>query len=298
MTALCFTFLFLLASPLWAARTMFSGATSIEEIDRRLKRLPEEGELRKKAYLHSDRGTLLYRQGRMTEASEEFERALTFRTTRHLRRHIYLFLGKSYESSGRLDKAIFAYEEALRYDDRNWRRHRDLAGLYERAKLYRKAREFYASARELNPREPSLYFVTGRVHRKMGLFKEAEPYLEKAEHLGHDDNAIHREMSMVKERRGAPQEALTHWVKGAGRSEAPEDLARLIYLAVQAGDKQGALKAFGRLKGAGASPQTLNLYENLVEWDPSGLEALLSFRGKYPELEALVGSFLAERKTP
>jgi tetratricopeptide (TPR) repeat protein len=269
--------------------------TSIEDARARIAKLPENGALRKKAVLHSDLGTMLYRQAQMEEAAKEFELALTFDTTRSLRRHITLFMGKSYESSGRLDKAISAYEEALTYDPHNWRRSRDLGGLYEQAKLYRKARDMYAQARELNPREPSLYFVTARVTRKMGLYKEAEPFLAQAKKLGHDDNAIHREKSIIFEHRGRPGDALAEWKKGAGDSEAPEDIARLIYLSVLGNDHDGAAAALERLKHAGASPETVQLYENLVQLPPSGLETLLSSRGKYPEIEALVGSFLAER---
>jgi len=285
--ALLCSALLAMTMPLHAAKTMFSSAHSVDEVQKRLAALPADGALRKKAILYSDLGTLLYRQGQMVQASEAFETALTYRTTQDLRRHISLFMGKAYESSGRRDKAISAYQEALRTDPGNWRRHRDLAGLYEEVRLYRKARDFYASARELAPREPSLHFVSGRILRKMGLYKEAEPYFSKADVLGHDDNAIHRELSFVKEGRGDAVNALVEWRKGAGTSEAPEDIARLIYLAVLIDDQGGAKADLKRLKGAGAAPETLQLYENLIELGPAA-----------PEIQALVGQFLADRHIP
>ncbi len=290
LLAIILVFSLFAAPPAFAAKTMFSGLTSIDEIQKTLSKLPESRASRKKAKLHSDLGTLLYRKGQMAEAAKEFEVALTFATTRTMRRHIYLFMGKSYDSSGRLDRAISAYEEALEYDRHNWKRHRDLANLYEQAELYKKAREYYANARTLNPREPSLTFVGGRVFRKIGLYKQAEEFQLKAREMGYDRNAIHRELSMIYSRRGRPADALSEWKAGAGDSEALDDIARTVYLAVLADDRAGAKAALPRLKAAGASPETVQLYENLVELDSSALTD--------PQIDALVGSFLAERKAP
>src|SRR4051812_47004961 len=106
---------------------LFAGPPSEPKIRERLTELPKEGKSRTKALLRSDLGTLLYEQGKMREAAYEFEKALDEDTSRSMKRHIYLYLGKSYESFERPDKAIAAYEQALAYDPKNWRRHRDLA---------------------------------------------------------------------------------------------------------------------------------------------------------------------------
>lgn len=273
-------------SPAHADRS-FSGATSVEEIDRRLAKIPEDRSLRKRAALLSDRATFLYKAGQMREAAATYEEALSNRPRRRLRRHIYLYLGKAYESHGRVDKAIAAYEEALAYDPDNWRRHRDLAGLYEQVKLYDKARILHTSARRLAPREPSLWYVSGRVYRKMGLYLEAEPFIEKAGELGHDENVVSRERSLLREGRGRYGDALEAWILGAGESNEPADIARTVYLASLAGNETIARDDLRRLKEAGASKETLNLYENLIQLAPSG-----------PELDALVTSFLSRSSAP
>src|SRR5581483_12218170 len=85
-----------------ADRMMFSRYASVEAIDRRIQALGDRHS-REKAELYSDKGTLLYKLGRMQDAAAAFELALTFNTTRTLRRHIYLYMGKAYESHGRID---------------------------------------------------------------------------------------------------------------------------------------------------------------------------------------------------
>ncbi|MBV9079568.1 MAG: tetratricopeptide repeat protein [Elusimicrobia bacterium] len=287
----------LLVSPVYAT-PQFTRLDNIDAIQARLKSLGEGKRLRLRAKLETDLATLLYKSGKMEDAAAAYETALTLPTTKKMRRHIYLYMGKSYESSGRIDKAISAYEQALDYDPKNWRRHRDLAGLYEQAKLYHKAREEYSSARVLNPREPSVWFVSGRTYREMGLFKEAEPFLSKALDLGHDEHAVHRELSFVDEGRGRFATALNEWRQGAGDSADPADIARGIYLSVLSSDLASARTELGRLKAVSSSKDTVQLYENLIEWPPSGLDALLSSGGKFPELESLVASFLADKKTP
>jgi len=281
-----------------ADRSLFSKFTSVEEIDRRLAAIGENRGSRTKAVLHSDKATLLYRTGRMPEAAAEFEQALSYSSSRALRRHISLYMGKAYESHGRLDRAIEAYEEALRYDPKNWRRHRDLGGLYEQVTLHRKAREHYTAARTLSPREPSLWFVSARIHRKMGLYADAEALVRKADELGHDENVVAREKSLILEGRGRTKEALDTWVAGAGGSQDLGDIARVVYLAILAGDRPLARENLKRLKAGGAPKDSVQLYENLIELGPSGPDSLLSFRGKFPEIEALVASFLNRERTP
>ena len=110
-------------------------------------------------FLHAanvEEGITLYREGKYTAAIAHFENLLSGSTSRSERRPLYRFLGKSYESIGRNDKAVSAYEEAVQYDTRNWRRHRDLGGLYELSSLNQEALACYKKAYKLNPKEAML----------------------------------------------------------------------------------------------------------------------------------------------
>lgn len=165
--------------PSTSLAALFPKHRSLEEVQAKISRLPTGVRSRTRGILTSDLGTLLYRKGDYAEASKAFEESLLNPTRRSLKRHIYRFLGKSYESSGRIDKAIDAYEQAVRYDKSNWRRYRDLGVLYEEMRLTNKAVEMYSQAIKLGPREASLYWNRGRTRRKMSLYEKAEPDLKK-----------------------------------------------------------------------------------------------------------------------
>lgn len=265
---------------------------SIQEAQNRIQELPPEGKRRARAVLYSQLGTALYRAGRMSEAADAFEKALQYKTSRSLRRHIYLFLGKSYESSGRPDKAIAAYEEAAAHDPGNPRRHRDLAGLYEQAQLYRKAVASYEAGLERDPGDSVALFGLGRTWRKLGIYDTAERLLKRADRQGHDERAVQRELSFVYEGQGRFAEAMESWQKrleGLDSVSVP-DAARGVYLAVLAQDPAMAGPALARLKETRPDAATVQLYENLVELLRSDPARILTLPAAGPGVRSLVES--------
>src|SRR5258708_4261637 len=157
----------------------FLGSPSIEDLQAKIAKLPAGTPTRQKGNLYSELGTRLYHAGRMADAAAAFQSALENKTSRSQRRHIYLFLGKSFESSGRPDKAIEAYEQAIHYDPKNWRRYRELGVMYQSVKLNRQAIEVYEKAIRLNPAEPTLYYQIGSTWRDLRLTTYAEANLKK-----------------------------------------------------------------------------------------------------------------------
>ncbi len=238
----------------------FLFAASSASIQSKLNDLGDRGSGRARAQLHSDLGTALFKEGRNIEASDAFEKALSFDTSRSQRRHIYLFLGKSYESSGRLDKAISAYENATLYDKKNWKRHRDLAGLYEQAELFWKAKASYEEAVGLNPKEPSLFISMGRIWRKIGLYSYAESWLDKALATGTDRPAVQEQLSFVYEGQGRFDRA------AAACADTADNGKRLIYLAGLAGNDALVKEGQARLAKSKMARGTRQDYENLVQW--------------------------------
>jgi tetratricopeptide (TPR) repeat protein len=247
----------LIASPL--------GAASVESLKAKIGSLPEQGREKQKAALYSELGTQLYREGRMPEAAQAFEDALTHDTDRGMRRHIYLYMGKSYESHGRIDKAISAYEQAVISDRRNWRRHRDLAHLYEEAQLFRKAIASYQEALKLDPKDDSLLLALGRTRRKLGLYPEALPFLTQALDDDYHPAAVQEELSLVYQGEGRFEEAALACSKSLTADAAPAAAARLVYLSLLADDAALTKQGFEWLKQLHASPETVRFYENLVE---------------------------------
>jgi tetratricopeptide (TPR) repeat protein len=266
---------------------LFSGQSSVEKIRQKLSRLPTEGRHRTKAILYSDLGTLLYRQGEPAVAADQFEKALAESPSRSMKKHIYLYLGKSYESSGRLDKAIRAYEEAVDYDPKNWKRHRDLAGLYELLKLYQKAIQSYEQSLRVNPKEPSVMLSLGRSLRKMGIYSEAAVFIEKSLGMRPDSRESKYELSLVREGQGRYSSAAEIFDEYLGTKPNISDWGRLIYLS-GLGEKPDLVnKGMNGLESSGASKETLNFYENLIELLKHKPEQILSQKTRNPALQEL-----------
>ncbi len=207
----------------------------------------------------SDHAMSLYKEGKYAEAAQAFESELAENTSRPERRVIYVYLGKSYESAGRIDKAVSSYEKAVDYDRRNWRRHRDLAGLYEQVELYWEAVASYKTALKLNPREPSLYLALGRTWREIGLYSYAIEWLNKAVAAEVTPAETQRQLSLVYEGQGRFDDA------AAASAKADDDPKRLVYLAALAGNKSLAEEGIRRLRQKAVSSETIQAYENLVQ---------------------------------
>lgn len=255
---------------------IFSKFRTKEEIERKLSRLPAEGRRHTKAILYSALGTLLYREGKMVVAAQQFEKALQEAPTLPLKRHIYRYLGKSYESAGLADKAIKAYEASIQVDRRNWRRHRDVAHLYEETGLLQQASGAYRAALKLSPKEASVHHALGRTWRKLGLYGKAKASLEKGLGLGYDRVSVSQELSFVYEGQGRFGEAASSYRNTLTSTSSSEAWARVLYLAVLSRQAPLAQEALGFIK------KDRQFYEALVEFgrtnstDNSTLRALLN----------------------
>jgi tetratricopeptide (TPR) repeat protein len=187
-----------------------------------------------------------------------------------------------------LDKAINAYENAVLYDKRNWRRHRDLGGLYEQAELLLKAKYSYSRALELNPKEPGLFLSMGRVWRKMTLYSYALPWLEKALVSGQDIGLVQEQLSLLYEGQG-------QFDKAAAACEATnDDGKRLIYLALLAGNTRIVKEGQSRLTQAKVSRETRQVYENLIELLQHPPMDILAGKTSNPALQAMLKNHFSE----
>lgn len=280
------------AFPLNAA--LFSEPT-VAELQQKIDRLPADSRSRSKAALYSEIGKKHYQAGRMPEAAAAFATALESNGSKAMKRHDYLYLGKSYESSGRADKAVDAYRQALAYDSRNWRRHRDLGLLYKRVRLTDEAITELQAALALEPDEPTLHFDLGSVWREEGLYADAERALKRALALGHDKNRVNREMSFVLEGQGRFAEAAEFFEKTLGPSPSSPELARLIYLYALGHSSAAARAAVDRLRASGASTATVSFYDSLARLAAGGPENVLNLDGMDPSLRTLVEGALWHR---
>ncbi|MCG3205001.1 MAG: hypothetical protein KCHDKBKB_01718 [Elusimicrobia bacterium] len=228
-----------------------------------------------------EEGIRQYKAGNYVEAIRSFEKKLARGTRSHERRTLYLYLGKSYESSGRMDKAIPAYEEALIYDRKNWRRHRDLGGLYENMDLPWKAIDCYKNALRLNPKEASLFLSLGRAYRTVGLYSDAEIWLNKNLAVEPHNVRVLEQLSFLYEGKGRFIQA-AHTARASGQPET-----RVLYLGLLAGDPLVIKECLARLRTSSYSKETRQAYENLVEWLRRPPMEILSGKAVPPDLKSL-----------
>lgn len=234
--------------------------------------------------LYSELGTAYYRMGRFGEAVDAFENALENPCRGDLRRHVTLYLAKSFESSDRPDKALAAYSEAVAADPKNWKRHRDLGRMQEMGGQLRSALASYAEAARLHPAEPSLWLDQGRAWRKIGLYNDAESALRKALALGSPAMEAYDELSLVLEGRGRFAAALAMTAKTLLDGSSDSAWGRHLYLAVLAGDGAAVERTLAHFRGKGTPADTLAFYEDLARAGTLPVEDRRNITAATPEL--------------
>ncbi len=273
-----------------ASAALFSSHRTEEDIRSELGRLPEHGKSRLKAVLISELGIFLHKKGDMVEAAQELENSLNFDTNRSMKRQIYLYLGKSYESSGRMDRAIAAYEQAAVFDPSNWKRQRDIAQAYENVKLYGKAISYYEKAMVLDRREVEIWFPLGRAFRQAGYYEKAEVHLKKALEMSPDDTDIMRELSLVYEGQGRFLEAALMLEKSVTGDSLDAQWGRLVYLGLLAHNASISDRGMNGLMKKG-TPETLHFYSALGHLLEQGATHGPRVSSPDPTLQALLDSF-------
>ncbi len=262
-------FLFLLGTffygTLTAHASLFSHEYTVSELQTRLDHLPETGQETARGRLLTELGKVYFRDGRVDDAMRVLEEAAALSPRPAVARDLFRYLGRCYESQGRLDKTIWAYEYAVKYDLRNWRRWRDLAQQYEAAKLFQKAVETFHKAIKLAPKKETLYFGRARNLVELGFYREAEHDLIISMDLGHMPGDVFRVLSRVMEGRGRYEEAAESWKESLADDASDADWCRLLYLYVLAGDERQSKIVLATLSERDLPSETMQFYSSLVQ---------------------------------
>lgn len=238
---------------------------TVPELKEKIAKLPASGRESTKARFLTDLGIALYRDNKLDEAIQALQEAADLGVRSGLARQLYRYLGKCYETLGRLDKSVEAYEMAVTYDPKNWKRHRDLGRMYRRAKLDAKAAGAYLHAIALNPKKAELYFALGQTYYELGLYHLSDQNLVKSLDLGQNHNEVFHELSFVYEKMGRFEEAADSWNEGIKEHSPTPDICRLIYLAYLAQNDGMAKNALNLLVKKSIPQISLHYYESLVQ---------------------------------
>lgn len=92
----------------------------------------------------------------------------------------YAYLGRSYEGTRRLDRALSTYQLAVGLFPKNTGLLIHLADLLHRTGLPDRAEPFYRKVLKLKARDPSAHAGLARILHSRGLLQEAEPHYNEA----------------------------------------------------------------------------------------------------------------------
>jgi len=88
--------------------------------------------------------------------------------------------GVAFLEAGEYKNAITEFEAALRADPYNFEARKNLAGAYALEGNWLQARDNYLDARDMRPRDPSIYANLAQVYKELGEFELAWENIEKA----------------------------------------------------------------------------------------------------------------------
>lgn len=136
---------------------------------------------------------------------------------------IQIALGRSLESEGNIEKAMFAYKEAARKDPKRADAPLRLAILLDRLGKFNESSPYYEAALKANPGDPEIFCDRGYSLCLQGRDTEAETALRQAIAKKPDMARAHNNLGLLLGRSGRVPEALTEFRK-AGCPEADAEL--------------------------------------------------------------------------
>lgn len=134
----------------------------------------------KEAYL--DRGNSYYRSGKYQRAIKDYNQAI------HLDPKFtkaYYNRGLAYgQGKGQFDKAISDYTKAIELDPKDAMAYNNRGVTYKHIGQYDKAIDDYTKAIEINPKYALAYYSRGLIYQDKGEYDKAWEDVHKAENLG------------------------------------------------------------------------------------------------------------------
>ena len=132
------------------------------------------------ARVHTNLGVAYSNLKLYEEAEREYLEAIRLDPlSRHTFFH-YLNLGALYDATGKEDKAISTYEEAIAINPNLPLAYRFTGNIYLRRGKYQEAIKFYKKAAELTPENAYFWYDLGAAYMKAKIYKEAAAAFERA----------------------------------------------------------------------------------------------------------------------
>ena len=164
-------------------------------------------------------------------------------------------LGVQFDKLGESERALAAYEKAVRLNDRHPDGHMNLANSYSQRAVVarnegrqqdamadlRRAQRHFARAEELGPPDAELLRDWGDMLVRAGRFEEADIVLSKALRINPDYPPAHLQLALSANQRGLTDRAVFHYRRAlALRPDWEKPLVNLAALLVMVADKDAA----------------------------------------------------------
>ena len=214
----------------------------------------------------SEEARTLMASKRYEEAAKRWEDVLSPGASDKLLRRDLPPLGRCYEETQNYQKALTAYQRALRFDEDDVDRLLDLARVYVRVDLDREAIELYKRVLKLDKDRHDARLALARLYLKTGQWDDARREGELYAHWEPRDIGVLRLLAEVDEAHGDLPSAALRREGILARDPSPEGYFDLGRLWVRAGRWDSADAAFNRAEELGMRTGSLYLYLGVVRW--------------------------------
>jgi len=159
---------------------------------------------------HFNLGLLYHKSNKLSEALEEYKKALELDP---LNVQAHNNLGMVYKELGRLSEAISQYQKAISINPNYEKAHHNLGMAYYLQGDWEKAVMEFMLAIDCNPKNPETYNNLGLIYRKQKDFYRAQKMFEKGLSIAPNYAPIHYNLALTLEDEGDWKGAALHFRK-------------------------------------------------------------------------------------
>jgi len=178
---------------------------------------------------HNNLGNMLEKQGRIPEAVEHYEEALSIQPNSA---EVHYNFGVALKQMGKIEEAIVQYEQALRLKPDYPEAHNNLALALWQGGQVQEAIAHWELALQIQPDSAEAHYNLAVALRQQGKTEDAIGHFEQALRFKPDFFEAHHNLALALWQTGRVQEAIAHWELALrikpDYPEAQNDLAWLL----------------------------------------------------------------------
>jgi tetratricopeptide (TPR) repeat protein len=238
----------------------------------------------------SDDARTLMAAGKFDEAALKWEEALgSGASKRELRRGLPS-LGRCYEQARNFPKALTAYQQALRFNEKDVDRLLDLARVYALVDLNAEAVELYKRVLVLDKDRHDARLALARLYVKTGRWSDARREGELYAKWEPRDPSVQSLLADVDEAEGDLLSGARRREQVLAREPSPDGYYNLGRLWARAGRWDEADAAFGRAEALGLRTGAVFLHRGAARWLKGDLPGARVFWRKAVDLDSGAGA--------